>query len=172
MTLERKLLVLAVVALVFACNGTTSGGSAGSLTVTSDMTSLNNDGSLAHITVAVTDGQGHPATGSVTISATGGNLNNSGNNSATVALDAAGHATVSYACDFSFDTTHCGAGQITVTAVWSSVVSPACFSRPASSPSHAIPGPLAYTARIRGTRTCSSTPGHPLRGPPACSAHR
>src|SRR3954468_12988195 len=119
--LERKLLVLAAAALVVACNGTTSGGSAGSLSVTSDVSSLNNDGSLAHITVTVTDGQGHPAIGSVTITATRRNLHNSGTNSSNVTLDAAGHATITYSCDFTLDVTHCGAGQVTVTAVWSSV---------------------------------------------------
>ncbi|HYS08965.1 MAG TPA: hypothetical protein VEP66_09480, partial [Myxococcales bacterium] len=121
MKLDRKLLVLAAAASICACNGTTSGSSAGNMVVTSDVASLNNDGSLAHITVTVVDGGGHPATGSVTVSASGGNLDGSGLSSVNKTLDAAGKAAVSYACDFTLDTTHCGAGNITVTAVWSSV---------------------------------------------------
>jgi hypothetical protein len=119
--LDRKLLVLAAAASICACNGTTSGSSAGNMVVTSDVASLNNDGSLAHITVTVVDGQGHPATGSVTVSASGGNLDGSGTSSVNKTLDAAGKTTLTYACDFTLDTTHCGAGNITVTAVWSSV---------------------------------------------------
>jgi len=119
--LDRKLLVLTAAMLVSACNGTTSGGSAGTMAVTSDVSSLNNDGSVAHITVSVSDAQGHPATGSVTVTASGGNLNGSGTSSVNVALDSVGHATVTYSCDFTLDVTHCGAGSVTVTAVWSSV---------------------------------------------------
>ena len=121
MNLERKLLVLAAANTICACNGTTSGSSAGNLVVTSDVTSLNNDGSLAHITIAVTDNAGHPATGNVTVTASGGNLAGSGNSSVSVALDATGHATLTYSCDFTLDATHCGAGTVTVNAVWSSV---------------------------------------------------
>jgi len=119
--LDRKLLVLAAATIICACNSTTSGGSAGNLVVTSDVTSLNNDGTLAHITIAVTDGAGHPGTGNVTVTVTGGNLAGSGNSSVSVPLDATGHATLTYSCDFTLDTTHCGAGNVTVTAVWSSV---------------------------------------------------
>src|SRR5207248_5478722 len=53
--------------------------------------------------------------------ASAGNVNGTGTTAATLTLDAAGHATVTYACDFTLDPTHCGAGSVVVTASWSTV---------------------------------------------------
>jgi hypothetical protein len=119
--LARKLLGITAAALVGACSGSTTSSAAGAVGVTGDVATLNNDGSVARFTATVTDGQGRPATGTVTFTATGGNLNGTSSNTVTVPLDATGHATVTYVCDFTLDVTHCGAGSVLVTAIWSSV---------------------------------------------------
>jgi len=119
--LARRLLGLAAIGLICACSGSTTSGSSGSVTVTSTGGTLNNDGSTVSITAVVKNAQGGPATGSVTFTAPGGDLNASGGNSVSVALNASGQATVTYACNFTVDVTHCGAGQVLVTALWTSV---------------------------------------------------
>jgi hypothetical protein len=120
--LARKLLGVATVVLICACSGgTTSTPPAGTVTVTASPGAVTNDGTTTTISAAVTDAQGNPATGSVIFSAAGGDINATGTNSATVALNASGQASASYACNFALDATHCGAGSILVTATWSSV---------------------------------------------------
>jgi hypothetical protein len=118
--LARKLLGGTAAALICACSGSTS-PSSGTVILVSNVTTLNNDGSLANITATVTDAQGLPGTGSITFNAPGGNLNGTGTTTATVPLDATGHATVTYACDYLLSPTGCGAGSIQVTAIWNSV---------------------------------------------------
>jgi hypothetical protein len=119
--LVRKICCVVAVALPFACAETTQAPSVGIVGLSSDVSALNNDGSLAHVTASVTDAAGRPATGSISFLASVGDLNGTGTTAATLALDAAGHATVTYACDFTLDPTHCGAGSVVVTASWSTV---------------------------------------------------
>jgi hypothetical protein len=120
--LARNLFGVAAAALVCACSGSTpSPAASGSVGVSSDVATLTNDGAVAHVTATVFDAQGNPATGNITFSATGGNLNSTGTTSASVALDATGHATVTYTCIFAVDPSHCGAGTVLVTASWSGV---------------------------------------------------
>src|SRR5207245_4227676 len=109
------------VALAFACAETTQAPSVGIVGLTSDVSALNNDGSLAHVTASVIDAAGRAATGSISFLASAGDVNGTGTTAATLTLDAAGHATVTYACDFTLDPTHCGAGSVVVTASWSTV---------------------------------------------------
>jgi len=118
--LARKLLGGTAAALICACSGSTS-PSSGAVILVSNVSTLNNDGSVANITATVTDAQGLPGTGSITFNAPGGNLNGTGSTTATVPLDATGHATVTYACDYLLSPTGCGAGSIQVTAIWNSV---------------------------------------------------
>jgi len=119
--LARKLLGVVTVVLLCACSGSTTSGSNGSVTVTSNSGTLNNDGSAVSITAVVRNPAGGAATGDVTFTAPGGDLNGSGSNSVSVPLNAAGQATVSYSCNFTVDVTHCGAGSVLVTAIWTSV---------------------------------------------------
>src|SRR5205823_3892868 len=119
--LARNICGVVAVALSFACAETTQAPSVGTVGLSSDVSALNNDGSLAHVTASVTDAAGRAATGNISFLASAGNVNGTGTTAATVALDAAGHATVTYACDFTLDPTHCGAGSVVVTASWSTV---------------------------------------------------
>lgn len=121
MNLARKLLGVTAAALLCACSGSTTAASAGTVGVTSDVTTLNNDGTQALVTTTVTDAQGRPASGSVTITASAGNLNGTGSSTVTVPLDPTGKATVTYSCNFVADVLHCGAGQVQVTVIWTSV---------------------------------------------------
>ena len=122
MNLARNICGVVAVALAFACSeSTTQAASAGTVGLTTDVSVLNNDGSLARVTASVTDASGRVATGNVSFLASAGNVNGTGTTSATVALDAAGRATVTYACDFAVDPTRCGAGSVVVTATWSTV---------------------------------------------------
>ncbi len=121
MNLARKLLGVVPLVLICACSGSTTSGSNGSVIVTSNSGTLNNDGSTVNITAVVKNSGGGAAAGDVTFTAPGGDLNGSGSNSVSVPLNAAGQATVSYACDFTFDVSHCGAGSVLVTAIWTSV---------------------------------------------------
>jgi len=119
--LARKLLGGTAAALICACSGSTS-PSSGTVILTSNVITLNNDGSVANITATVTDAQGLPGTGSIIFNVPpGGNLNGTGSSSVTVPLDATGRATVTYACDYLLSPTGCGAGSIQVTAIWNSV---------------------------------------------------
>ena len=121
MNLARNICGVVAVALSFACAETTQAPSVGTVGLSSDVSALNNDGSLAHVTASVTDAAGRAATGNISFLASAGNVNGTGTTAATLTLDAAGHATVTYACDFTLDPTHCGAGSVVVTASWSTV---------------------------------------------------
>jgi len=119
--LDRKLLGLVSAALVCACSGSPPVTSNGNVGVAADVGSLKNDGTPATVTAFVTNASGVAASGTVTFSASTGNINGSGTTSATVALDAQGHASVTYSCDFISDAAHCGAQTVLITATWSGV---------------------------------------------------
>ena len=118
MILARKVAAGTVLMLAAACSSSSTPPSSGSVGVVADVAALANDGSLAHVTAIVADAQGHPGTGSVAFTASGGNVNGTGTVTATVALDVDGHATVTYSCDVAADPAHCSAGTVLVTAVW------------------------------------------------------
>jgi len=63
--LARQICGVVAVALSFACAETTQAPSVGIVGLASDVSALNNDGSLAHVTASVTDASGRPATGNV-----------------------------------------------------------------------------------------------------------
>src|SRR3989442_9809537 len=86
-----------------------------------EVSGVRNAGTLAHVTATVLDAQGQPASGSVAFTASAGNLNGSGTTALSVALNAAGQATVTYACDVSIDPARCGPGSVAVNATWSGV---------------------------------------------------
>src|SRR2546429_7990180 len=103
-------------AALCACSGSTTQPASGTIGMAADVSALRNDGSLAHVTATVLDAQGQPASGSVAFTASAGNLNGSGTTALSVALNAAGQATVTYECVVSIDPARCGPGIVTVHA--------------------------------------------------------
>ena len=120
MKLARRILG-GVTAALCACSGSSQPSASGTIGMAADVSALRNDGSLAHVTATVLDAQGQPASGSVAFTASAGNLNGSGTTALSVALNAAGQATVTYACDVSIDPARCGPGSVAVNATWSGV---------------------------------------------------
>src|SRR5437868_3027179 len=126
-----------------------------------DVSALRNDGSLAHVTATVLDAQGQPASGSVAFTASAGNLNGSGTTALSVALNAAGQASVTYACDVSIDPARCGPGSVAVNATWSGVTNGTRLTLQglSSSPdAGALVGITAITATVAATGAAGSQP--------------
>ena len=121
MKLARRIFGGLTVALCACSGSTTQPNASGTIGIAADVSALRNDGSLAHVTVTVLDAQGHPASGSVAFTASAGSLNGSGTTALSAALDTAGRATVTYACDVSMDPARCGPGSVAVNATWSGV---------------------------------------------------
>jgi len=119
--LARRIFGGLTVALCACSGSTTQPNASGTIGIAVDVSALRNDGSLAHVTVTVLDAQGHPASGSVAFTASAGSLNGSGTTALSAALDTAGRATVTYACDVSMDPARCGPGSVAVNATWSGV---------------------------------------------------
>lgn len=108
--------ILAAAILAAGCAGTTQAPASASLTVTVNVTDIANDGTLATLSITAKDALGNAGTGSVSLSAPYGDLNQTSSSTANVAL-ASGSATATYACNASKDS-RCVAGTVRISATW------------------------------------------------------
>ena len=114
-------LALAVIASALACGGsTTETVATGTVAVTADATSINNDGTKARFTAKAKDAKGNVGTGTITFTALYGDVNGTGASTAITTADATGSAKVTYACSIATDS-RCVAGSIVMIATWNGI---------------------------------------------------
>src|SRR5260370_32807979 len=100
-----------------------------------DVTTINNDGTQATLTVTSIDAAGRTGHGTVTITAPYGDVNVAGAQTAPVTLEAKGSGKVTYACVVTSEP-RCTPGSVLLTAKWGAIVNGASVSlkTPGSAP--------------------------------------
>jgi hypothetical protein len=131
--LVLKTLLPASLAALFACTQQTTLAPQSRLLLSSDLASLKNDGSKATLSAACVDANNKAGTGSVVFTAQFGDVNGTGQPSATAALSADGIATVTYACNVAKEP-RCSAAIFAVSASWSSTTGGTQLSNASAAP--------------------------------------
>jgi hypothetical protein len=114
----KKLLPASFAALC-ACTQATTIAPQNRLLLSADLASLKNDGTKATLTAACVDANNKAGAGNVVFTAPFGDVNGSGQPSATAVLSADGIATVTYACNVAKEP-RCSAAIFSVNAAWNS----------------------------------------------------